>query len=82
MSGIRELKNVHEGFVCYRAAGIPWVTKAVHTSMGDSAGLTELRQTVIRLRMAEAQPTDPHDKKHLLLRSGRSQMVLQMWSVR
>ena len=36
----------------------------------DRAGLVELRQTVIRLRMAEAQPTNPDDKKHLLLRSG------------
>ena len=35
----------------------------------DRAGLAELRQTVIRLRMAEAQPTEPNDKKHLLLRS-------------
>ena len=36
----------------------------------DRAGLAELRQTVMRLRMAEAQPTNPDDKKHLLLRSG------------
>ena len=36
----------------------------------DRAGLAELRQMVIRLRMAEAQPTNPDDKKHLLLRSG------------
>ena len=36
----------------------------------DRAGLAELRQTVIRLRMAEAQPTNPDDKKHLLLKSG------------
>ena len=32
----------------------------------DRAGLAELRQTVIFLRMAEAQPTNPDDKKHLL----------------
>ena len=36
----------------------------------DRAGLAELRQTVIRLRMAEAQPTNPDDKKHLLLKTG------------
>ena len=34
------------------------------------AGLAELRQTVTGLRMAEAKPTNPDDKKHLLLRSG------------
>ena len=34
------------------------------------AGLAELGRTVIRLRMAEAQPTNPDDKKHLLLRLG------------
>ena len=36
----------------------------------DRAGLAELRHTVTRLRMAEAQPTNPDDKKHLLLKSG------------
>ena len=36
----------------------------------DRAGLVELRQMVIRLCMAEAQPTNPDDKKHLLLKSG------------
>ena len=36
----------------------------------DRAGLAELRQAVIRLRMAEAQPTNPDDRKHLLLKSG------------
>ena len=36
----------------------------------DRAGLAELRQAVDGLRMAEAQPTDPADKKHLLLKTG------------
>ena len=36
----------------------------------DRAGLAELRLTVIRLCMAEAQPTNPDDKKHLLLKTG------------
>ena len=36
----------------------------------DRAGLAELKQAVDRLRVAEAQPTNPDDKKHLLLRSG------------
>ena len=36
----------------------------------DWAGLAELRQAVDRLRMAEAQPTNPADKKHLLLKTG------------
>ena len=36
----------------------------------DRAGLAELRQTVVPLRMAETQPTNPDDKKHQLLRSG------------
>ena len=36
----------------------------------DRAGLAELRQAVIRLRMAEAQPTNPDNKKHLLLKTG------------
>ena len=36
----------------------------------DRARLAELRHAVIRLRMAEAQPTNPDDKKHLLLKSG------------
>ena len=61
---------------------ISWITKTVHeASMGrwrqsvqgdncDGAGLAELRQAVIRLRMAEAQPTNPDDKKHLLLKTG------------
>ena len=30
----------------------------------DRAGLAELRQAVIRLRTADAQPTNPDDKKH------------------
>ena len=36
----------------------------------DRAGLAELRPTVIRLRIAEAQQMNPDDKKHQLLRSG------------
>ena len=36
----------------------------------DRAGLAELRQAVIRLRTAEVQPTNPDDKKHLLLKTG------------
>ena len=36
----------------------------------DRAGLAELRQAVIRLRTAEAQATNPDDKKHLLLKTG------------
>ena len=36
----------------------------------DRAGLAEFRQAVIRLRMAEAQSSNPDDKKHLLLKSG------------
>ena len=42
----------------------------------------ELRQTVTRLRMAEAQPTNPDDKKHMLLKSGEVKWVLAMWSAR
>ena len=34
------------------------------------AGMAELRQAAIRLRTAEAQPTNPDDKKHLLLKTG------------
>ena len=36
----------------------------------DRAGSSELRQAVIRLRTADAQPTNPDDKKHLLLKTG------------
>ena len=36
----------------------------------DRAGLAEPRQAVTRLRTADAQPTNPDDKKHLLLKSG------------
>ena len=36
----------------------------------DRAGLAEPTQAVIGLRMAEAQPTNPDDKKHMLLKSG------------
>ena len=43
----------------------------------DRAGLAELRQTAIRLRMAEAQTTDLDDKKHFLL-----SLVLAMSSTR
>ena len=36
----------------------------------DRTGLAELRQAVIRLRTADAQPTNPDDKKHLLFKTG------------
>ena len=38
----------------------------------DTPGLTELKQAVDRLPMAEAQPTDPAGKKHLLLEQAKS----------
>ena len=48
----------------------------------NRAGLAELRQAVIRLRMAEAQPTNPDDKKHLFLKSGEVKWRWRMWSAR
>ena len=36
----------------------------------DRAGQAELRQAVTRLRTADAQPANPDDKKHLLLKTG------------
>ena len=61
---------------------LSWIAETVHDAsmckvaaklQGDNcdrAGLAELRQAVIRLRTAEAQPTNPDDKKHLLLKLG------------
>ena len=81
---IRELKSMHEAFACFRPKenrflGSPKLFTAQAWAMWrqsyqvdncDRAGLAELGQTVMRLRMAEAQPTNPDDKKHLLPRSG------------
>ena len=48
-----------------------WHSKDHDASVGQvAAKLPRGQQAVIRLRMTEAQPTNPDDKKHLLLKAG------------
>ena len=82
--GFRELKSMHEASACHRAAGTPRRIAFLDRRncslrmYGQGGGkVTKGRtvtglgwQEVIRLRMAEAQPTHPDDKKHLLFKSG------------
>ena len=75
VSAIRKLKNMHEASACYRAAGTSEkIASLDHQSLFTAQTWARWRHsnqgTVIRLRTAQAQPTDPNDKKHLLMRSG------------
>ena len=76
---IRGLRSTHEASGCCRVVGIPKridildhrdCSRSYQGDNCDRAGLAELRQAVIRLRTADAQPTNPDDKKHLLLKTG------------
>ena len=76
ISRVRTKHPFAVGWLASQRESISWITKTVHeASMGEvaaklhRAGSSELKQAVIRLRTADAQPTNPDDKKHLLLKT-------------